>query len=277
LSHLKLYEMLNTKETKENISSVDRVSQLKAEILKLRGELATKDREIVRLNDIKNQFIRKIAHDLRNPLGVIMSFSEFLTDETKDVLTDIQKDFLERIRNSTNLMLTLIADLIDLTKMNAVNLIDNAEIIDIVSLASGSVKFKKALASEKRIEINFECSDTIVFVYANANKLEQLFNILMMNAIMYSEYGSTIRVHILKGNANVFYRVSVQRFGITPDQQERIFLLNESLKIEKNIPGKETGLGLTIVRHILDEHKGNIYIESDPGIGSTFVVSLPLK
>jgi signal transduction histidine kinase len=263
--------------TKERIMLSDKSVRLKNEIVKLRLELAAKESEIIRIKGLKRQFVRMVTHDLRNPLGVISSFSEFLIDETKDVLTDGQKDFLSRIQNSTKLMLTLIGDLIELSNLDGQNLAINAEILDIVSLVSENIKQKRALAEEKNVKISFESSSAIVFVFADAERLEKLLNILISNAIMYSEPGTTIIVKLSKEDESILIRVKDSGMGIAVSNPGKIFIPCEKIGKVGTNSEIESGLGLSIVKRIIEEHRGKICVESEMGKGSSIMISLPLK
>jgi len=262
--------------TKENSSASGEKAQLKIEIVNLKRDLAAKDLEIVRIKAATSQFIGMVAHELRNPLGVILSFSEFLFDETKDLLTGVQKHYINRIQNSTKFMLSLIADLIDISQIDAVKQTIDAEILDIVSLVSENIKLNQVLAAEKNITINFESSDAVVFLHGDANRLEQIFNNLFSNAIKFSEPGAAITVQLSKENENVYIRVTDSGMGIAVEDQDKIFIPFERIARKGTNGEKGTGLGLAIVKRIIEDHKGKICVESEPGKGSSFIVSLPL-
>ncbi len=263
--------------TKETTLSVMGTVHFRRELVNIRHELAEKELEIVRLKAVKSQFVRRVAHDLRNPLCVILSFSDFLYDETKDVLTDVQKDFLKRIKNSTNYMLKQIADLIDISTMDFGNLAIKADILDIVSLAAENINQKRKLAAQKNITINFEISDPIVYVYADEYRIEQVFNILLLNAIMFSDQGSVIAVKISKEIDTVSIRVADSGMGIAAKNLDKIFVPSTKVAVRGIRGDKGTGLGLAIVKQISEEHKGKIKVESEIGKGSSFIVTLPLK
>lgn len=264
-------------ETGEDCLQTIETSFLRSEITNLENEVAAKDREIARISAVKNQFVRMVAHDLRNPLGIILAFSGFLSDETKEILTNAQKDYLKRIHNSTNFMLTLISDLIEITNMESGKFTIDADILDIVSIVSEKVKTKSEVATEKNISISFESTDDVVYVYADAKRMEQVFNILFTNAMMYSDPYTTIAVRISKENESVRIRISDKGTGIAVQDLGKIFIPFEKVPHKGTNGEKVTGLGLAIVKWIVEEHRGEIIVESEPGIGSSFIVVLPVK
>jgi signal transduction histidine kinase len=263
--------------SKENVlPSVER-NQLKREIIKLQHLLAGKKSEIVRLKTTRSQFVGRLAHDQRNPLGAVLSFSGYFYNKKKEMFSDVQKDLLSRIHNSAQLISSLITNLIEILRMDAGNLNTNAGIFDIVSLTTENIKLKRELAAEKNITFNFEKSDPVVYIYADAKRLEQVFHILFSNAIMVSDPGAAIKVAISKEYKKVQIRVADSGMGMAAKNQNKIFIQCGK------IAGKETndkliaGLGLAIAKRIIEDHKGEICVESDIGKGSSFIVSLPLN
>jgi len=263
--------------TKAKNLSVCEIGRLKKEITNLKEELAVNNSEIVHLKAVKNQFIGMVAHDLRNPLGVILSYSELLIDENEDKLTDVQKDFAGRIHSSTEFMLKLIEDLIDISQLDAGKLSLNAEILDIVSLITENIKRNKELAAKKNISIQIGCSEAIIYVYADANRLDQVFSNLLSNAIKFSDPGAAVNVQLSKVNDNVHIKVTDYGMGIASKALDKIFIPFEETPGKGTRGEKGTGLGLPIGKRIIEEHNGEIWVESVTGKGTSFTVSLPLK
>lgn len=260
----------------ENILPTGNIAQMQDEIENLHIELAVKELEIKRLKAANNMFVEIVAHDLRNPISVIMSFTELLSDEAKDVLSVIQLDFLTRIETSAKFMLALIADLLDLSQLDAGEMIFNSERIDLVSLVAENVRMKQDLAAEKNIRITFGRSDAVAIVNGDAGRLNQVLNILVSNAVKYSYSGDAVIVHITMHDEHVLIHIADNGRGIAIENLEEIFIPFKIISRKGSNNERGTGLGLAISRRIIEAHQGRLSVESELGKGSEFIVMLPV-
>jgi len=253
----------------------DDISRLNNELVNLQRELNRKNAELERLNLLKNKFLGMAAHDLRNPLGVILSYSEFLIDETTDILSDEHKKFLKIIFDSSDFMLRIIEDLLDISKIESGKIDLNMEMFNVSEFLKRIISLNAVLSAKKSIEINFESIENDVFVNADASKLEQVFNNLISNAIKFSLPNTKIRVSLNKTNVNVIIGIHDQGQGIPEKELEKLFKPFQKTTVKSTAGEKSTGLGLSISKRIVEAHKGKINVESKVGYGSVFYVSLP--
>jgi signal transduction histidine kinase len=249
--------------------------QLNNDLSNLSRELHKKNAELEKLNDLKNQILGMAAHDLRNPIGVVLSYSDYLLEECKESLNDEQIKFIEIIRNSSEFMLKLLDDLLDLAKIEMGKLILNKEKCDIVKLAKQNIEINRIIAGKKQIDIFLNAYDDIPLIEIDKLKIEQVFNNLISNAIKYSNRNSKITVNIFKSENNIEVSVCDEGLGIPEEDLNNIFKPFYKANVKPTANEGSTGLGLVIVRKIILGHMGNIWIKSKVGKGTTVYFSLP--
>jgi PAS domain S-box-containing protein len=238
-------------------------------------ELAEKNAELERLNEQKNQFLGIAAHELRNPLHFILTYSEFLLEEASDVLTEEQVKFLSIIRSSSEFMVRLVNDLLDVARINAGRLQLNTEPTDLVALVRRSVSLNRTLAAKRDVDLRLQ-EDPLPTLAVDPVKIEQVLNNLMTNAVKYSPPGSVVNLTLSRDGDYVTLAVRDRGPGIPDDELDRVFQPFETTSIESLTGEKGTGLGLVIAKKIAQGHGGNIWVESAVGQGTTFYLSLPI-
>lgn len=255
----------------------DEISRLNNELGVKQRELARKNVELERLNDLKNQFLGMAAHDLRNPLHAITGYAEFLRDDWSNRLSEEQRlEFLNIILNSSRFMADLINDLLDVARIESGALELDLASVDLVALATRSVQVNGMLAAGKEITISLEAPSDMPPVLADAGKIEQVLNNLLTNAVKFSYPGSQVQVVLETAGDELLLRVSDKGQGMTPEQVSRLFHPFARGRSQGTAGEASTGLGLVIVRKIVEGHGGRIDVQSEPGAGSTFTVHLPL-
>ena len=253
----------------------DELSRLNNELVTLQRELAKKNVELERLNSLKNQFLGMAAHDLRTPLGHILSYSEFLIEEAGPNLSEEHLEFLTIIRSSSDFMLQMVSDLLDYAKIESGKLNIELQPTDLVALAEHNIALNKILAARKQIELSFTCTDGVPEIMVDPGRIEQVLNNLISNAVKFSQPQSTVQVRVESNESRVLLSIHDQGAGIEPAELDRMF--NPFSKSSKGTTGEEgTGLGLAIVKKIVEVHHGKVWVESEVGEGSTFFVALPV-
>jgi len=255
----------------------EELSHLNNELVNLQRELTRKNAELERLNQLKNEFLGMAAHDLRSPLAIVMSYAEFLLQEKDDVLALEHREFLEIIYNSSEFMLRLIEDLLDVSQIESGNLKLQSEWVDLVELTSKNLYLNNILAARKGVTCVLYEDTKPVMVDCDVRKMEQVLNNLIGNAVKFSHAGSEVSVRITASSGMVCLTVSDKGTGISPEHLDKIF--QPFVKgLKKGTSGESsTGLGLYIVKKIIEGHNGFIEAESEPGVGSTFRVFLPAR
>jgi len=253
----------------------DEISELNNTLVNLQRELTRKNIELARLNELKNKFLGMAAHDLRNPIGVIMGFSDFLMEDMETVMSEDQIQMLITIQHSSEFMLHLLEDLLDITAIESGKLVLELQKADLVSLVRKNANLNGIIATKKNINIQIEVPGFIPEVKIDVNKIEQVMNNLISNAIKYSMPGTLIKVNISCENDLIIVAVKDQGQGIPADEIEKLFKPFQRTSVRATAGEKSTGLGLSIVRNIVLGHGGNIWVESKLGEGSTFSFSIP--
>jgi len=268
-------ELIRT-QTARDSALYDEVSRLNNELVNLQRELAKKNVELEKLNALKNQFLGIAAHDLRSPLSHVLTYSDFLLDEAGKALNEEHREFLAIIRSSSEFMLQLVNNLLDVAKIESGRLELHLQPMDLIALVKRNVGLNRVLAAKKGIAIAFNHDDSPIEVLADAERLEQVLNNLLGNAIKFSPPDSTIEVRIVRRDESAVISVQDRGAGIPEEEKHKLFQPFTRTSVKGTGGEKGTGLGLAIVKKIVVEHQGEVWVESAPGLGSTFCLSLPL-
>ncbi len=256
--------------------TLDSLSRLNNELVTLQRELNRKNAELARLNKTKDHFIGMAAHDLRNPLNAIMTFSQLmLTDLAEGRITEFG-EFLELIHNSSSFMLRLVNDMLDVAKIESGHLELAVEMVDLSHLIRDCVALNGLLALRKQSTIEFTAAD-VPSIPMDSPKIQQVMDNLLSNAIKYSPPGAVVSVHLDHNDEKAIVSVTDTGPGIPEGERDRLFKPFSRTSVKSTGGESSTGLGLVIVRRIVQGHGGEICVESEVGRGSTFTFTLPLK
>ena len=226
----------------------------------------------------KSDFLAKMSHEIRTPMNAILGITEIqLQDNT---LSFAAREALERIYNSGDILLGIINDILDLSKIEAGKLELNNGQYDIASLIHDVVKINKIRYESKPIEFNLEVSDKIPALFIGDElRIKQILNNLLSNAFKYTYEGridlSCFTKPINENSVMLVFRVSDTGQGMTADQVKKLGEKFSRFNLEANRKTEGTGLGMNITRNLISMMKGSISVESIPGMGSTFTVHLP--
>jgi two-component system, OmpR family, sensor kinase len=260
----------------ENESSqlFDELSQVNNELVNLQRELSKKNIELERLNEIKNHFLGMAAHDLRNPLGIIQNYAEFLEEE-QTTLSEEQLFFISHIKDLSAFMLNLVNELLDVSAIESGNIDLNSEETDIVNVVNHNIQINKTLAEKKNITLEFKpcCESLILFI--DQVKIEQVISNLLTNAVKFSKPKTKISVTIYEEGNEIIIKVKDQGQGISANEIDKLFRPFQRTSTRTTGGEKSTGLGLYISKRIIEAHHGNIWVESELNKGSVFYFSLP--
>jgi signal transduction histidine kinase len=266
--------------------SVDKVlekHQLKKSNQKLLQDLAVKNKELektnkqlLKLNELKNKFLGMAAHDLRSPLASIRGLSEFLLNEIFGSLTEEQKEYINIINKTSDEMLTLVNDLLDVSVIESGNLDIKPLKTSLISLIKDRIKLYRMSAEKKDTRINFIPED-IPDIFFDSSKIAQVIDNLVSNAVKFSPPISAIYIHVGVDKAMVKVSIRDEGPGISEEEQSRLFGEFQRLSARPTAGEKSTGLGLAIVKKIIDAHHGILEVNSRLGVGSTFSFKLPIS
>ena len=238
-------------------------------------EFQKKNEELTRIVNDKNLLLGMAAHDLRNPLNAIQNYSELVQMKIPADADESVLRMIKTIGKSSKFMLMLVNDLLSISAVEFGKLKLNIQKNNIVELVENNCKLNQSLAEQKEMEIKLNIDKTIPEICFDANKLEQVINNLINNAIKYSHPGSCVEVSLRKESSNVVLQVKDEGIGIPENDTANMFEIFTTGGKNGTSGELSTGLGLAIVKRIIDEHHGKISVESTLGKGSTFFVSLP--
>jgi signal transduction histidine kinase len=277
----KIRELEKFKSARQNNINVDNyymeeLSRLNNELVDLQREMSKKNVELANLNKIKNQFIGMAAHDLRNPLGVIINYCEFLENDFGKLNKD-QAEFISQIKSSSAFMLNLVTDLLDVSSIESGSITLKLEKHDLTALVENIVQSNKYMAGKKNIILKISRDEQpIIFVF-DKSKIHQLITNLITNAIKFSYPGSEVCVEVFIKNGEAEINVKDNGQGIQQEDLKLLFKPFQKTSVKATAGEKSSGLGLYIVKRITDAHSGRIDVDSVFGKGSTFSVKLPMN
>lgn len=233
--------------------------------------------QIIALSALKDQLLRMAAHDLKNPLQVIIGYADFLLNNI-DLNSDPDKiqEYITRIAKSASHMQSLITDLLDLTHIeDGLQLATEALSLD--SFLHEQISEFTLLAEQKRIALHYTRPADDLVVLADPHRLAQVVNNLVANAMKYTLEGGTVTITAARQDNRCAIQVADTGLGIPAEDLPHIFdrFYRGRSKAHQAVEG--TGLGLSIAKAIVDQHGGQLSVESTPGQGSTFSVILPVN
>lgn len=230
---------------------------------------------LMALNQQLNEFLGMAAHDLRNPLGIVLAFSKMMITKPSAELSPRHQQFLTTIHSSSAFMLHLVNDLLDISKIEAGELKLDLQATNLPELVGRNVELNRLIAVEKDIDIRLDVPDKMEPVRIDAHKIEQLLNNLLSNAIKFSQVGRPVLVTVRDSADSVELSVRDSGQGIPAAELDKLFRPFGVTSVRATAGEKSTGLGLAIAKKVVDGHGGTISVASAPGDGSTFTVTLP--
>ena len=227
------------------------------------------------LDKMKSEFIAMVAHELRAPIAAVEQQLTVILNRLAGEVTEKQEKMLSRAKERTRGLLTLINDLLDLSKIEAGKMVQYKEPLSLQEPIQRVVDLMRAEAENKKIDLQFLSSPGISLIHADRSSMEGIFTNLISNAIKYTPQGGKVWVTLSEEGGCVKATVSDTGIGIKKEDLPRIFDRFFRVKTSETREIIGTGLGLSIVKSIVDAHLGSISVESEAGKGATFTVLLP--
>ena len=246
--------------------------------LQIRGLLAEQRLlvgQLSKANSAKNRFLGMAAHDLRNPLASIRGLAEFMRDGVVGPLTPDQLDLVKTIHSASQEMLLLVNELLDVATIEAGELKIAPETADLGEIVAKAVYLANIEATKKRTKILLLPGERPPPWRLDPNKIRQVVDNLLTNAIKFSPPGSTINVEVAALTGAVAFAVQDQGPGIPESEHHKLFKDFGRTSVLPTGGEKSTGLGLAICRKIVEAHRGTITAENLPERGCVFRVTLP--
>ncbi len=240
-------------------------------------EIQDKSRQLEIANQHKSEFLANMSHELRTPLNAIIGFSEVLLERLFGELNAKQDDYLKDIHSSGRHLLNLINDILDLSKVEAGRMELDLSTFDLPTAIANAMTLIRERAQQHGIAIAQEVAPELGNVVADERKFKQILLNLLSNAVKFTPDGGRIDVSAKRTGDNIIVAVHDTGIGIAPEDQEAVF--EEFRQVGNNYTTKQegTGLGLALTRRFVELHGGRISVHSEPGKGSTFSFTLPIK
>jgi signal transduction histidine kinase len=239
-------------------------------------EIEEKGRELEIANKHKSQFLANMSHELRTPLNAILGYTELILDNIYGDVPEKIQEVLERLEKNGRHLLSLINDVLDLSKIEAGQLtlsLNEYSMREVVQTVSTSVE---ALAAEKKLELKVMVPKDLTAGKGDEQRIAQVLLNLLGNAIKFTEEGE-VRVEVTVSNETFLVSVSDTGSGLSEADQKRIFEEFHQADGSSTREKGGTGLGLSITKRIIEMHGGRIWVESTLGKGSTFRFTLPVR
>ncbi|MDK3159187.1 PAS domain S-box protein [Kamptonema cortianum] len=259
-----VYDITDRKQAEEDLRrSSERISLINA--------------ELARATRLKDEFFASMSHELRTPLNAILGLSEALLEEVYGDLNDRQKRSLTTIEKSGQHLLELINDILDLSKIESGKMELQTTRLNVKALCESSLNFIKQQAHQKQLKVNLDIPDEPIEIAVDERRMRQVLVNLLSNAVKFTPDGGQIslKVEAQPENQTLILSVEDSGIGIAPDNIPKLFQPFVQLDSSLSRRYAGTGLGLSLVRRIVELHGGSISLVSEVDRGSTFTVSLP--
>ena len=245
------------------------------ENVRLFNEIQEKSRQLEIAGKHKSEFLANMSHELRTPLNAIIGFSEVLIEKMFGELNAKQEDYLKDIFTSGKHLLSLINDILDLSKIEAGRMDLEVSEFDVPNALANALTLIRERATRHGIALELKVDPQMGNLRADERKFKQILLNLLSNAVKFTPDGGRVEVRAKKEGAVLEVAVHDTGIGIAPEDQQAVF--EEFRQVGRNYTNKNegTGLGLALTKRFVELHGGRLWLESEPGKGSTFSFTLP--
>ena len=240
-------------------------------------EIQDKSAQLEVANKHKSEFLANMSHELRTPLNAIIGFSEVLLERLFGELNEKQDDYLKDIHSSGKHLLTLINDILDLSKVEAGRMELELSTFEVAAAVTNAMTLVRERAQRHGIALGQQVDSKLGEIVADERKFKQILLNLLSNAVKFTPDGGRIDVRAAREDGNAVIAVHDTGIGIAPGDQAAVF--EEFRQVGSDYTKKQegTGLGLALTKKFVELHGGRIWLESEPGKGSTFTFSIPTQ
>jgi GAF domain-containing protein len=251
-------------------------SALAIQNARLFREIEQKSRQLEAASQHKSEFLANMSHELRTPLNAIIGFSEVLSERMFGELNEKQEEYLKDIHASGQHLLSLINDILDLSKIEAGKMELELSNFDLPITIDNALTLIRERAARRSIALHTAVDERLGQIQADERKLRQVLLNLLSNAIKFTPEGGRINIGAKPVDGSIEVSVSDTGVGIAPEDQEAVFEeFRQVGPADKKIEG--TGLGLALSRKFIELHGGKIWVKSEVGVGSTFTFTIPVR
>jgi len=268
----KLFSEANEKLQKE----INERKRMEQEIQNMNEQLEAQNEELEKASRAKSDFLARMSHELRTPLNVVMGFAELMLDQVPGEINEEQRQCLDDILTSSRHLLGLINEVLDLAKVEAGKVELKLKNIALSEVVESVTSAMTAVLSQRKQSLDVRLDDGLPLVQADEARLRQVFFNLLSNASKFTSDGGKLKIEASTKDGWCQVSVSDNGTGIKEEDLKQIFepfyQVDDSMTRER----RGTGLGLTLVKELVEMHGGRILVESKYGRGSSFIFTLPL-
>ena len=243
-------------------------------------ELGLANLDLVRAVRLKDEFLANMSHELRTPLTAILGLSESLQEGTYGPLNERQTQSVHTIESSGQHLLALITDILDLSKIGAGTLDVELGLVTAKSVCQASLRFVEQAARKKHLTLTSQLDEQVSVLRADGRRLKQILVNLLANAVKFTPDGGAVGLEVTacpspEGGHEAHFTVWDTGIGIAPEDIARLFQPFTQLDTGLARRYDGAGLGLALVARLVELHGGRVWVESEPGQGSRFIVAIP--
>jgi PAS domain S-box-containing protein len=267
--------------------------QAEVKLTETNHQLAVSNQELIRATRLKDEFLANMSHELRTPLNAILGLSESLLEEVFGATNDRQKKAISTVERSGQHLLSLINDILEVSKIEAGKLELEMTTVSATTLTNSTLAFVKQLAHQKQIQLTTSFAANLGNIDVDERRIRQVLINLLNNAVKFTPAGGRVTLEVqleqaefcvptntdlreqLDSGAWILFAVTDTGIGITPENQSKLFKPFVQIDGSLNRHYQGTGLGLTLVKQIVELHGGLVTLTSEFGQGSCFTVRLP--
>ncbi|WP_103669766.1 PAS domain-containing hybrid sensor histidine kinase/response regulator [Pseudanabaena sp. BC1403] len=273
--------------TQELVELNKRLNQQNYELQLAKQVAEDSNEELARATRLKDEFLANMSHELRTPLNAILGMSEALQEHVFGAINQEQKDSLETITSSGTHLLELINDILDVAKIESGQVEIDCSQTEINELCQSSLPFVKQQALRKRIHLELKIAPNLPELFVDERRIRQVLINLLSNAIKFTpEKGRVSLAVSLQQNpakitneimSEIRFAVTDTGIGISPENMQKLFQPFVQIDGALNRQNTGTGLGLALVKSIVEMHNGTVSVTSEVGVGSCFTIALPCE
>lgn len=256
----------------------DRSTKLQDQNRELREQITTiseHENELLELQKQKDELFALIIHDIKNPAGLIKNLVELLTNY--DLNATEQQDVIKDIVETSSKIVSLSQEVSRVMALEGSRLILNIDPFNINLIASDIHRINESAARSKDMNFILDLDENIKEAEVDAQKVSEIIDNLVSNAIKFTHVGGTVRLRTRERNGGIVLEVSDNGQGLSEEDIKHAFQRGAKLSARPTQGESSSGLGLWIIKKLVDAHNGRVWIKSALGKGSTFAVSLPYK
>lgn len=233
--------------------------------------------ELKKLENIKSQFVSMVAHELKTPVAAVLGFIKLILDDSVGVTPEQEKDFLNRSYIRLQGLIAMVNDLLDISRMELKKVDRELKDLEIDKILDSTIEFLEFELKKKSITVEIAKNSASTKIKADKQEITRLFTNILSNAIKYNKESGKILINISGSENYLITKISDTGIGLKPEEKNRLFQEFFRAKNEKTRGISGTGLGLSIVKRIVDSYAGKLEVESEYGVGTTFIIYLPFN